>query len=432
MPHLYDFQTFGARFLAERKVGLLADDMGLGKTVQAIAAADHIGAKNICIISPTIARDVWTREFKAWQKLSRTIQVIRSAADAKHLTAEIIITSYALAPTILQALRARRFDVLILDEAQNLKSIQAKRTRAIYGTGGLIGRVSRVWLLSGTIMPNNPSEIWPHYRLFGGQLGYSPFIDRYCLVKESMFGPQIVGANRHRLPELATFLRPFVLQRQQNDVLPDLPPMRFGHVPVRSSQVPPQPDLSVEELAILGRLERGESISVAEQMKLATLRRWTGVAKAPAVIEHVQSMLDSGVEKVVIFCVHLAVIDAIHAAFGDIAAVIRGDAPHNTRQETIDAFQGSSIPRVLILQIATAGTALTLHRANRVVFAETTWTPADVVQAAKRCHRIGQRSSVLAQIISLASSIDERVGGVLMRKASELAHFEQLVRKEVA
>ena len=149
-------------------------------------------------------------------------------------------------------------------------------------------------------------------------------------------------------------------------------------------------------------------------------------------IEHVQGMLDGGVEKVIVFAVHLAVTDAISAAFDDIGAVIRGDTPQHIRQRRIDSFQNADMPRVLILQINTAGTALTLTRADRVVFAETTWTPADVVQAAKRCRRIGQKSSVLAQVISLAGSIDERVGGVLTRKATELAQFEQLVRREVA
>ena len=87
-------------------------------------------------------------------------------------------------------------------------------------------------------------------------------------------------------------------------------------------------------------------------------------------------------------------------------------------------FQNTDRPRVLILQIATGGTALTLHRAHHVIFAETTWTPADVVQAAKRCHRIGQRSSVLVRVVSLAGSIDEVVAAVITRKARELAELE--------
>jgi SNF2 family DNA or RNA helicase len=259
-------------------------------------------------------------------------------------------------------------------------------------------------------------------------LDYWPFIERYCLLKKTSFGQQIVGANHVHLPELAAVLRPHILQRRQRDVLQDLLPLRFSHVPVRPNQVPPQPDLGVEELAILRRLEAGENVSVAEQMKLATLRRWTGIAKCPAVIEHLETVLE-GTEKVVVFGYHTEVLRSIYNASAPIAGLIDGATSQKRRQELIDAFQTSNTPRLLILQINAGGTAITLHRAHHVVFAEISWTPSDIVQAAKRCHRIGQVSSVLAQIVSLAGSIDERVNGVVMRKANDLAAFETLIRR---
>ena len=58
----------------------------------------------------------------------------------------------------------------------------------------------------------------------------------------------------------------------------------------------------------------------------------------------------------------------------------RGDrrhTPQGKRQAIIDAFQNTDHPRVLILQIQVAGTAMTLHAASRVVFAETSWAPGE-------------------------------------------------------
>ena len=169
--------------------------------------------------------------------------------------------------------------------------------------------------------------------------------------------------------------------------------------------------------------QRDEAISATDAMHLATLRRWTGIAKAPAVAELVKNDLES-IDKLVVFAVYRQTIKYLEEAIGPSAAVIHGDTPQARRQELIDAFQNTDQPRVLVLQIATAGTALTLHRSHNVVFAETTWTPADVVQAAKRCHRIGQRSSVLVRVVSLAGSIDEIVAAVITRKARELAELE--------
>jgi hypothetical protein len=88
---------------------------------------------------------------------------------------------------------------------------------------------------------------------------------------------------------------------------------RLGSATVVGSpdQVPPQPELFEEKLAAVGQLERGEIISALESMKLATLRRWTSVARAPAVIEHIKSVLEGGVDKLVMFALHRQVIGTI-------------------------------------------------------------------------------------------------------------------------
>ena len=333
---------------------------------------------------------------------------------------------------LLDDLRRRTWDLLICDEAQALKTPGSARTRAVYGKGGLARCAARVWLLSGTLAPNNPGELWTHHRvLFGGKLSYEDHVARFCTSKDTAWGRQITGANRAHTAELAGLLRPHLLQRRQEDFLPELPELRWGHIPVTPASVPPQPEMGEEELAILGRLERGEAISAVGQMHLSTLRRWTGVAKAPAVVELMQAELEA-IDKIVVFAVHRRVIRMLAQGLGPIAAVIDGSTPQSTRQRTIDAFQNTPLPRVLICQINVAGTALTLHRASRVVFAETTWVPADVAQAAKRTHRIGQRHSVLASVVSLAGSIDEVVGAVLLRKARELGELDNLISRRNA
>ncbi len=107
--------------------------------------------------------------------------------------------------------------------------------------------------------------------------------------------------------ELARDLAPYVLQRLKRDVLPELPALTWEHVPVRPDQVPVMPELTIEERAILHKLERGETISRIEEMHLSTLRRWVGVAKAPAVVAFIDAVLE-GTDKVVVFAVHRSTI----------------------------------------------------------------------------------------------------------------------------
>jgi SWI/SNF-related matrix-associated actin-dependent regulator 1 of chromatin subfamily A len=416
MPHLYPYQDVAVTHLAIQPIALLADDMGLGKTAVAVRAADAVGAKKILAVVPAIARIAWQREFERWQEIDRSIHVISSGMDIADLSADVIVVSYALAstPSVLAALRQHRFDVTIADECQALKSRDTKRTLAVYGRDGLITRTKRLWLLSGTPAPNHAAELWPHLRAARlTQLDYWAFTKRYCWVRETQFGLQITGTNTVMMPELANTLRPFMLRRTMADALPDLPPLRWGLVPVEPDTVPPQPDVSPEAQAVLDKLNRDEQISAVEQMHLATLRRWTGVAKVPAIVDLIRSDLEH-INKLVTFFWHRVVGNTIAAALGDDAAVIDGSTPQKDRQALIDTFQNTPAPCVLLVQIVVAGTAITLHRASHCFFAESSWVPGDMVQCAKRLHRIGQGHSVLARVISLAGSIDEAVSATAL------------------
>ena len=145
--HLYRYQEEGASFLSMRRHALLADEMGLGKTVQAIIAAGIIGAEKLVVICPAIARSNWRRELEHW-----------------NFSGEAVIESYdkSIRPSFEHAVRTYMPDLMILDEAHYLKNPKSQRTRTLYGKGctgnGLIRYAKRVWLLSGTPMPNNASD----------------------------------------------------------------------------------------------------------------------------------------------------------------------------------------------------------------------------------------------------------------------------------
>jgi SNF2 family DNA or RNA helicase len=153
---------------------------------------DEVGARSALIITPASVRLHWEREIARWSRISRRIQVVTTTTGALDADAEVIIASPAvmIAPAILRQLLARRYDALIVDEAQMAKAASSKRTKAIYGrhcdgAGGLVERADRVWLLSGTIAPNSVAELWPHLRAFGlTWLTFEGFQHRYCVLRE--------------------------------------------------------------------------------------------------------------------------------------------------------------------------------------------------------------------------------------------------------
>ena len=336
-----------------------------------------------------------------------------------------------------------RPDVLVLDECQFLKSRTAKRTRAVYGPqsggDGLVQYAKRVWLLSGTPVPNNASELWPHFAALWPELipvrvggdraqTWFEFISRYCFYRQHpQYGLQVTG-NRNP-EELRDLMQQFMLRRRPEEVLTDLPPISFGTTildPKKTKELKDylkSPEYEALEEVIEAAITGEGNLNIPH---LATLRRLTGVAKAGAAAELIASELeDKSYKKIVIFALHREVLDELQRQLRHFGALrVDGGTPSNARQRQLDQFQLDPNVRVFIGQIRACGTAITLTASHHVAFVEASWTPADNLQAAKRCHRIGQSRPVIVRMFSLAGSIDEVVTRSLARKTQMISQLE--------
>jgi SWI/SNF-related matrix-associated actin-dependent regulator 1 of chromatin subfamily A len=431
MPALFPFQQRGAAFLAERRAAILGDAMGLGKTVQAIEATRIVNARRVLVLCPNISVTNWRREFAQWRQ-----------GDDVDLTVLGHATLAASARRAADLLAADPFDVLIVDEAHAYKDPQARRTQRLYGlrcsgVNSLAARAQRVWLLSGTLMPNHAGELYPHLRALFPSLpvvrgqSYWHFVERFCVVAQTPFGQQISGTRNGA--ELAAALRPVFLRRKGEDVLGDMPPITWQTRTVDPRAVPPRDEAA--EALLRAAAAKGDSDEALKELRaiafsdhVARLRQAFGLAKAPAVAEIVNDLQAAG-EQVLVFGAHVAPMAEIAKATG--GALLVGDTAAGERQRMVDAFQAGEA-RVLVANLSIASTALTLTAARHVVFAETSWVPADLQQAAKRCHRIGQTRPVIAAIVSLAGSLDEQVNGVLVRKARDAKEFDALITEKAA
>ncbi|WP_197286585.1 MULTISPECIES: DEAD/DEAH box helicase [unclassified Chelatococcus] len=415
---LFPYQEEGAAFLARVGRGLLADDMGLGKTAQAIAAARKIAARRVIIVCPASLCENWRREFKRFWP---------------DFPGELFVKSYNKVDDFGGATTC---DVLILDEAHYLKNKDAKRTRAIFGPrcdgkGGLVERAKQVFLLTGTPTPNNPAELWPLARAVfpdailnpkipGKPLAYWPFVGRYCKTFDNGFGIKITGGKN--LKELRERIAPYVLRRRKEEVLTDLPPIRFDTLPLEGIRLPVVlNDAGKVEAEIIRKTlaEKGVGGLAEIAPHVASLRRITGLAKVGPVVEWVRDWLDAGGSKIVLFAHHKEVIAALSDAF-DRAVVVTGSTTPAVRQAAVDSFQNDPNTRVFIGQLQAAGTGLTLTAASDLLFVETSWVPAENQQAAMRIHRIGQRNACLVRVATLAGSIDEDVQKAVLRKMQDI------------
>ncbi|MCE0573358.1 SNF2-related protein, partial [Clostridioides difficile] len=199
--------------MAGRFATLIGHEPRVGKTNVAIRGADLVEAKLVVIVCPAAVKESWREAILEFRKAGWWA----------------IIVSYNKAPNVLKVVRGKKY-VLIVDESHYAKDRAAQRTKAVYGTlcdkiGGLAEYATTVFCLTGTPMPNNPTELWPMLRALapelidngrGKPLSWSAFRDKYCRMVNTPFGVKIAGSKNYK--ELKQKLAGFVIRRTRQSV----------------------------------------------------------------------------------------------------------------------------------------------------------------------------------------------------------------------
>jgi len=455
---LLPYQQLGAQFLAARRFCGLFDEMGLGKTVEAIEAANQIGALRILVIAPAIALINWQREIETWACRRDTAILTNQQPEQRATWLIANFELFQIPGPVMASVKRQRFDLLIVDESQSLKSTTAARTWNVYGRHGVAHSADRFWALSGTPAPNHPGELYtwivaccpaaipvPPQLDFPGRkkryLSYQEFLDRYTRITTTRGGfEKIVGGKN--MPELRERMNPHYLRRTTAQVLPEMPPVRCTRLSFAPGEgyglLDERDNISEIRLAIdaaIARLVDGnpallpddamiEALNYIDTEWLATVRRLYGEALAPMVVDQLKFELENGLDKIVVFYHHHAVGQVLSDGLAGYNAVkVDGMTGMGYRQRCIDGFQNDPLTRVFLAQIDVAHRAITLTASAQVLFAEASWVPGVNFQAIKRCARFGQTRAVLARFAVMAGSIHEPIMRAMIRKAQMLAEL---------
>ena len=472
---LADFQKVGVHWGTASKHGrcLVADEPGLGKTIQAIGIAYHyVSEWPLLVIAPSSARFHWQAEVVKWLQnadggavvCESEVQVLTGGAQPIRPSTKCLVVSYDLADRVQAELNAvndgQGFRVIVADECHMLKNQATKRAKAILP---MLRRASRAILLSGTPALSRPKELWSQLNVIDAAQWpeYSKFCKRYCAGDAAADGHK--GASN--IFELHLLLREnCMIRRVKAEILKSLPPKRRVqvHVEIENTSLRKQIfDDFREFLTRTGEAARaakkksrlmliaqermaeqnvmdesggshgcGSSSSgsgnlsnreLAEARKsiLMQLFKNTGTGKLPAIRRHCQGLLDCPTApKFLVFAHHRDVLDSLESTvFKDVKIVrIDGKTPAKERQARIKAFQEDGTVRAAVLSITAAGVAITLTAASRAVFAELFWTPAALLQAEDRCHRIGQTAEVQVDYIVAQNSVDDVLWPLVQEK----------------
>ncbi len=421
---LRDYQASGFRWLARLsswEVGAcLADDMGLGKTVQALAAILLRAAKGpTLVVAPLSVTSNWQDEAR---RFAPTLNVIvfgpgdRQQVINNLQAFDLLVVSYGLLPLEAELLASVQWQTVVLDEAQAIKNMQTKRSKAAMGL-----RAECRIITTGTPLENHLGELWTLFNFLNpGLLGsFKKFNEKYAIPIER---DQDKDA-RNRLRKL---IRPFILRRLKSDVLQELP---------AKTEITLEVEMSPEE-QLLYEAQRQKALAtidahkdeeagpqhlriLAEIMKLRRLccnpsliLPEAGIAssKLQVFTDTLRELLDNNHKALIFsqFVDHLGIIRSYLDAEKISYQYLDGSTPIKERKARINNFQNGN-GAVFLISLKAGGAGLNLTAADYVIHMDPWWNPAVEDQASDRAHRIGQDRPVTVYRLVMKNSIEQQI-----------------------
>ncbi|SCV00788.1 LAME_0G12002g1_1 [Lachancea meyersii CBS 8951] len=239
---LKEYQLKGLNWLAnlydQGINGILADEMGLGKTVQSISVLAHLAEHHniwgpFIVVTPASTLHNWVNEISKFVPEFKILpywgngndrKVLRRFWDRKQFRYgkdapfHVLITSYQMVVSDAAYIQKMKWQYMILDEAQAIKSSQSSRWKNL-----LSFHCRNRLLLTGTPIQNNMQELWALLHFIMPSLfdSHDEFSDWFSKDIES-HAQSNTKLNQQQLRRLHMILKPFMLRRIKKNVQSEL------------------------------------------------------------------------------------------------------------------------------------------------------------------------------------------------------------------
>ena len=418
---------------------MLCDDMGLGKTFQALAFCQwlremmdrgEIQRQPILIVAPVGLLRNWEREIDEHLLDPGLGSLVRAYGDhlrdlrrGRHIdgtagldtarlsSGDVVLANYEAVSDYQLSFGAVPFGLIVLDEAQKIKSPKARMTHAVKALNAEF-----VLAMTGTPVENRLADLWCIADAVqpGALSDLRDFSARYEVADGDVRGLRgIVWHDEADQAEEAIASPRMLLRRLKTDKLEGLP-QKHEH-PLRVTMPPRQAEaygraLAMKELSgpegTLGMIHALRRISLHPSLveggvDASAELRIEDSARLKATVDILDKVAAAG-EKALVFLESLDLQDAdqlpmlLKRRYGlaRLPMVINGQVSTEARQARVEAFQSESGFDVMLLSPKAGGVGLTLTAANHVVHLSRWWNPAVEDQCSDRVYRIGQTKAV--------------------------------------
>ncbi len=435
--HLRGYQKRGVTWMASIRGhqlgGILADDMGLGKTHQALALMSIIktieNGGHFLVVCPATVVSHWLEKLETFFPEISAFIYHGSRRDLKKCDgSNLLLTTYGIIRRDADLLAARDFDLIVLDEIQQLKNKNTEAYRAALKLKGgmVIG-------LTGTPLENSVHDLKAIFDLcLPGYLGDDRWFNQ-------RFAVPIAAGDKQRRLELRRMITPFILRRSREQVLTELPEIIEDERTCELSD--DQISLYREIVAsrgrpLLDRINREKDKTLPYMELLAVINYLKQVCNHPCLLQECDTpeqyssgkwdlfceLLSECLEarmKVVVFSHYTRMLDLIETHLNknniDFCG-LRGEMSIKTRQTMISRFNNDPECQVFSASLLAGGVGVDLTAAQAVIHYDRWWNAAREDQATARVHRMGQKKVVQVFKLVTIGTLEEKINHLINHK----------------
>jgi SNF2 family DNA or RNA helicase len=455
--HLFPYQLEGARFAeaANMRCGIF-DDMGVGKTVQAASVlVAHKETWPFLGLVKSGLRMQWNKELIRWGDLICQIIDGANTPFLKGMNGYILSQDTAwrigwrakskkekeddikrgdhseyvkIGPDLTEWITKLGIKIIIIDECQQIKNMQSKRTKAIQKA---CAAVPHVLALSGTPIEKNAAEYFPILNILRPDKfpNENAYIYGWCDTFSDGYSTRTGGLKR--TAQFKEYTKDFIIRRKREDVLPDLPRIfRQNHFSDLGSEVNKEYEKTQREFNDAydsGEFNGGIQGGTSLLGYLAKMRHLTGLSKIQPTVEYVEEFITTTDRKLCIFVHHKDVGAILATKLAKIAAdwpaewgkgilQLTSELDMYQRQEVVEQFASSDY-RIMVASTLASSEGLNLQFCSDCILMERQWNPAKEEQAEARFPRPGSTADKINALYSIAvGTIDEFFTEIVEKK----------------
>uniref|UniRef100_A0A8D0ATL3 Chromodomain helicase DNA binding protein 1-like n=1 Tax=Sander lucioperca TaxID=283035 RepID=A0A8D0ATL3_SANLU len=443
-PYQLDGVQWLTQCLKNQQGCILGDEMGLGKTCQTISLLVYMsGALGktgpFLVLSPLSVMENWRKELECFAP-SLTVLCYKGDKERRaELQREtdtqdfhLLLTTYELCLKDASFLRRWKWKVLVVDEAHRLKNQNSLLHKAL--TKFSVG--FRV-LLTGTPIQNNLQEL--HSLL--------SFIQPSIFTADEMDNFANSYANV-QTAELQSVLEPFLLRRVKSEVAVDLPKKTelLVYHGMSALQKKYYKAILMKDLEAFGNEQGNKNrlLNILMQLRKCVDHPYlfNGVEPEPfemgehlveasgklCLLDSMLTYLHKGGHRILLFSQMTRMLDILQDymeyrgySYERLDGSVRGEE----RNLAVKNFSSKHI-FVFLLSTKAGGVGLNLTAADTVIFMDSDFNPQNDLQAAARCHRIGQNRPVKVIRLLARDTVEE----IMYSRAVSKLHLTNTVIEE--